>query len=299
MKIKAIVFDAYGTLYDVQSVAGVTDTAFPGHGAYITQVWRQKQLEYTWLRSLMGRYEDFRAVTRDSLSYTLGTLGLHADPALLERIVDAYNTLSPYPEAEAALGGLAKYQLAILSNGSPDMLDALVRNSRLDRYLAAVISVDAKKAYKPDPRAYGLIQERLGVRPEEVLFVSSNGFDVAGAKSFGFKVARIERITPATLRQDLASGTPIGPATMFRALRMQTEVLGFAPDAVVGSLSALREVVENAVAGSPLALPSVTAGETRRKGNLASFLAESPLPGSGPEISRAGKLPDQKPATDK
>ena len=244
MTIKAIVFDAYGTLYDVQSVATATDAAFPGRGDYITQVWRLKQLEYTWLRSLMGHYEDFRAVTRDSLSYTLGTLGLKADAALFDKIVDAYNTLSPYPDAAQALGQLAKYRLAILSNGSPDMLDALVRNSGFDRHLEAVISVDAKKAYKPDPRAYELIQERLGVRPEEVVFVSSNGFDVAGAKNFGFKVARIERVTPATLRAELASGAPIGPATMFRALRMQTEALGFVPDGVVDSLLALPALVE-------------------------------------------------------
>jgi 2-haloacid dehalogenase len=243
MTIKAIVFDAYGTLYDVQSVASVTDAAFPGQGEYITQVWRLKQLEYTWLRSLMGRYEDFRAVTREALNYTLGTLGLDADPVLFDRIVDAYNTLSAYPEAAEALSGLAEYRLAILSNGSPDMLDALVRNSGLDRYLEAVISVDAKKAYKPDPRAYELIQERLGVRPEEVVFVSSNGFDVAGARSFGFKVARIERVTPAILRQELVRGAPIGPATMFRALRMQTEALGFAPDAVVDSLLALPGLI--------------------------------------------------------
>jgi 2-haloacid dehalogenase len=229
LTVKAIVFDAYGTLYDVQSVAGVTDAAFPGHGEYITQVWRLKQLEYTWLRALMGRYEDFRAVTRDSLGYTLGTIGLHADAAL----------------AAEALGDLSEYRLAILSNGSQDMLDALVRNSGLDRYLQAVISVDAKKTYKPDPRAYELIQERLGVAPEEVVFVSSNGFDIAGAKSFGFKVARIERVTPAALRSELASGAPIGPGAMFRAQRMQIEALGYSPDAVVGSLLALPEVIRS------------------------------------------------------
>jgi 2-haloacid dehalogenase len=245
MTIKAIVFDAYGTLYDVQSVASATEAAFPGHGEYITQVWRQKQLEYSWLRSLMGRYEDFRAVTRDSLNYTLSTIGLQADAVLLDRIVDAYNTLSPYPETEQALGLLGDYRLAILSNGSPDMLDALVRNSGLDRYLEAVISVDAKHAYKPDPRAYELVQERLGVEPEAVAFVSSNGFDVAGAKSFGFKVARIERVTPAALRQELASSGPIGPATMFRALRTQPEALGFTPDAVVGSLLALPDLISS------------------------------------------------------
>jgi 2-haloacid dehalogenase len=243
MAVKAIVFDAYGTLYDVQSVASVTDTTFPGHGEYITQVWRLKQLEYSWLRSLMGQYEDFLTVTRDSLRYTLGTIGLNADTALFDRIVETYNTLSPYPEAAEALDGLSRYQRAILSNGSPDMLDALVRNSGLDRYLEAVISVDAKKTYKPDPRAYELVQERLGVAPDEVLFVSSNGFDVAGAKRFGFKVARIERVTPAALNAELTGGGPIGPGAMYRAQRTQIEALGHSPDAVVHSLLALPELV--------------------------------------------------------
>jgi 2-haloacid dehalogenase len=123
------------------------------------------------------------------------------------------------------------------------MLDALVRNSGLDRYLEAVISVDAKKTYKPDPRAYELIQERLGVRPEEVVFVSSNGFDVAGARSFGLTVARIERLSPAELQQDLTGGAPIGPGTMFRSLRTQTEALDYQPDAVVGSLLALPALI--------------------------------------------------------
>ncbi len=242
MTVKAIVFDAYGTLYDVQSVDRITDAAFPGHGDYITRVWRLKQLEYTWLRALMGRYEDFRAVTRESLSYTLATLGLQADAGLFDQIVAAYNTLSPYPEAQEALGQLAQYRLAILSNGSPDMLEALVRNSGFGQYLETVISVDAKKTYKPDPRAYELVQERLGVQPHEVVFVSSNGFDVAGARSFGFTVVRVERVTPAALREELVGGMPIGPAAMFRALRMQTEALEFVPDAVVGSLLALPDL---------------------------------------------------------
>ena len=123
------------------------------------------------------------------------------------------------------------------------MLDALARNSGLDRYLEAVISVDAKKVYKPDPRAYELVQERLGVRPEEVVFVSSNGFDVAGARSFGFKVARIERVTPAALRDELTAGEAIGPAAMYRAQRSQTEALGYAADAVVSSLLDLPGLV--------------------------------------------------------
>jgi 2-haloacid dehalogenase len=244
MTIEAIVFDAYGTLYDVQSVSRVIDAAFPARSEYITQVWRLKQLEYSWLRSLMGRYEDFLTVTRESLDYTLGTLGLSADEALMARLINAYDNLSPYPEAKEALAALKDYRLAILSNGSPGMLDALVRNSGLDGYLEAVISVDAKKVFKPDPRAYELIQERLNVRPEAVVFVSSNGFDVAGASSFGFKVVRIERVTQASLRTELTSGAPIGPSAMFRALRMQTESLGLAPDAVVDSLMALPALVK-------------------------------------------------------
>jgi 2-haloacid dehalogenase len=244
MTIKAFVFDAYGTLYDVQSVSRVINSAFPDHSDYITQVWRLKQLEYSWLRSLMGRYEDFLTVTRESLDYTLGTLGLEADEALIGRLIHAYDNLSPYPEAKQALAALKDRQRAILSNGSPGMLDALVRNTGLDGYLDAVISVDAKKVFKPDPRAYELVQERLGVRPGEVVFVSSNGFDVAGARGFGFKVVRIERVSPASLRSELLSVAPIGPAAMFRALRMQAETLGLPPHAVVDSLLALPGVVD-------------------------------------------------------
>jgi 2-haloacid dehalogenase len=244
MKIKAFVFDAYGTLYDVQSISRVINAAFPGHGEYITQVWRLKQLEYSWLRSLMGRYEDFLTVSRESLDYTLGTLGFAAEEALIGRLIDAYNNLSPYPEATEALGALKNYDRAILSNGSPGMLDALVRNTGLKSYLDAVISVDTNKVFKPDPRAYELVPARLNVRPEEVVFVSSNGFDVAGARSFGFKVARIERVTPAALRGELLSGPNIGPAAMYSALRTQTETLGLPAHAVVDSLLALPDLVE-------------------------------------------------------
>ncbi len=244
MKVKAFVFDAYGTLYDVQSVSHVIDAAFPGHGEYITQIWRLKQLEYSWLRSLMGHYEDFLTVSRESLEYALGTLGFPADEALIGRLIDAYNNLSPYLEATAALAALKNYRRAILSNGSPGMLDALVRNTGLASYLDAVISVDTKKVFKPDPRAYELVLERLNVHAEEVVFISSNGFDVAGARSFGFKVVRIERVTPAVLRGELLGGANIGPAAIFRALRTQTETLGLPAHAVVDSLLALPGLVE-------------------------------------------------------
>jgi 2-haloacid dehalogenase len=239
MTIKAIVFDAYGTLYDTQSVVKVTDAAFPGQGDFITQVWRMKQLEYTWLRSMMGRYEDFWTITRDALAYTIGLLGRQADAALFARIAEAYNHLDPYPDARSALQSLSGYRLAILSNGSPDMLQALVHNSGLAEFLEATISVDASKVFKPDPRAYELIEARLGLRPEEILFVSSNGFDISGAKQFGFLVARIERVTPDALRHELEDAERIGPAAMFKALRTQMEHLGAPPDFVLASLSEL------------------------------------------------------------
>src|ERR1700690_1131158 len=122
MTIKAVVFDAYGTLYNIQSVASVTEEAFPGYGEIITQVWRIKQLEYTWLRSLMRRYQDFSVVTRESLAYTLRVLGLQHDPALFEAIMDKYLHLDLYPDALAALDAMREQKLAILSNGSPGML---------------------------------------------------------------------------------------------------------------------------------------------------------------------------------
>jgi 2-haloacid dehalogenase len=239
MTIKAIVFDAYGTLYDTQSVVKVTDAAFPGHGDFITQVWRMKQLEYTWLRSMMGQYEDFWTITKDALAYTIGLLGHRADAALFARIAEAYNTLDPYPDARSALQSLSGYRLAILSNGSPGMLQALVQHSGLAEFLEVTISVDDSKVFKPDPRAYELVEARLGMRPQEVLFVSSNGFDISGAKRFGFRAARIARVTQEALAHELAHSEKIGPAAMFKALRTQAEHLGVSPDYVLATLGEL------------------------------------------------------------
>lgn len=242
MTIKAFVFDAYGTLFDTHSVAEATEAAFPGHGDYITQIWRQKQLEYSWLRTAMGRWQDFRVATRDALLFTLAGLGVVADESVIERLVEAYDRLLPYPEAVEALRALSQYRLAILSNGSQGMLDALVRGSPLHGLLEAVISVDGRRVFKPHPAAYELVQERLGVGPQEVVFVSSNGFDVAGATSFGFQVARIERVAPAALAAELTVGTPIGVAAVYKALRTQEEQLGFAPAVVIRSLLELVDV---------------------------------------------------------
>ena len=243
MTIKAVVFDAYGTLYDIQSVAEITEDAFPGYGEIVTQIWRIKQLEYTWLRSLMRRYQDFSHITQDSLAYTLRCLGLQHDRDTFERIMEKYLHLDLYPDARAALAALKGNKLAIVSNGSQDMLNALVKNTGLDRVLDATLSVDPKKVFKPAPDAYTLIEEELGVAPREVLFVSSNPWDACGAKSFGLNVAWIERVTPESMALLCVENETVAPLTMFKALRTQMDELGFLPDHRIRSLSDLPKVV--------------------------------------------------------
>ena len=243
MTIQAVVFDAYGTLYDIQSVAAVTEEAFPGYGEIITQIWRMKQLEYTWFRSLMRRYEDFSVITRDSLAYTIRVLGLTHDAATFERIMDKYLHLDPYPDAKATLGRLKGRKLAILSNGSSDMLNTLVHNTGLDQILDATISIDSQRIFKPSPDTYGLIEARLGVRPAEVLFVSSNPWDACGAKAFGLKVAWIERVTPEAMALACVKNDLVPPLTMFKALRMQMDELGVKPDYRIHGLLELPALV--------------------------------------------------------
>src|SRR6516162_7994760 len=174
----------------------------------------------------MRRYEDLSVITRDSLVYTLRTLGLKYDTEVFERIMDKYVHLDLYPDARQTLSDLKDYKLAILSNGSTEMLTTLVRNTGLDKILHATISIDSKRIFKPSPEAYSLVEARLGIAPAEVLFVSSNPWDATGAKSVGFNTAWIARVTPLT---------------MFKALRMLMDELGLAPDYRVHGLSALIE----------------------------------------------------------
>jgi 2-haloacid dehalogenase len=241
--IKAVVFDAYGTLYDIQSVAAVTEESFPGYGEMVTQVWRIKQLEYTWLRSLMRRYEDFSVVTRESLAYSLKVLGLKHDSGVFERIMDKYLHLDLYPDAASALAAMKDRKLAILSNGSTGMLNALVRNSGLDRMLDATISIDSRKIFKPSPEAYTLIEAQLGIPPAEVLFVSSNPWDACGAKAFGLNVAWIERVTPEAMALACVKSDLVTPLTMFKAIRTQMDELGLEPDYRIHALSELPDLV--------------------------------------------------------
>ena len=188
----AFVFDAYGTLFDVHSVieAGRALTADP---VALSNLWRQKQLEYTWLLSLMGRYEDFWAVTERALRFSLRCLALAASEAQIASLMDAYLALACFPETRGALARLAVRPLAILSNGSPRMLEAVVRSGELDGLLAHVLSVDAVRMYKPSPRVYELAPRALGIPAARMLFVSSNGWDVAGAKAFGYRTAWCNR----------------------------------------------------------------------------------------------------------
>ena len=243
MSIKAVVFDAYGTLYDIQSVAAVTEEAFPGYGEIVTQVWRIKQLEYTWLRSLMRRYEDFSIITRESLAYTLRCLGLKYDSGAFERIMDKYLHLDLYPDAASTFAALRGRKLAILSNGSTAMLNALVKNSGLDRVLDATISIDSQRIFKPSPDAYSLIESALGVPPAEVLFVSSNPWDACGAKAFGLNVAWIERVTPEAMALACVKSELVAPLTMFKAIRTQMDELGLEPDHRIHALSELAGLV--------------------------------------------------------
>jgi 2-haloacid dehalogenase len=190
---RAFVFDAYGTLFDVHSIVDTARAITPDPQA-LSLLWRQKQLEYTWLRSLMERYEDFWVVTGQALRYAMRRLGITATEAQVATLMDAYLTLLPFPEVPSALRALAGTPLAILSNGSPRMLESAVRSSGLDGVFAHVLSVDAVAMYKPSPRVYEMASRALGVEPGEILFVSSNGWDVAGASSFGFRTCWCNRV---------------------------------------------------------------------------------------------------------
>jgi 2-haloacid dehalogenase len=241
MAIKALVFDAYGTLYDVYSVYAKTEELCPGKGDLISQIWRLKQLEYTWLQTSLLEYRDFGVLTRASLEFALRAARIEPSERITEPLFDKYLDLDPYPEAEDTLrklNNLGGYKLAILSNGSTNMLSALVKNSGLGAYLDATISVDGAKKFKPHPDCYALVEKTLGVKSDEVMFVSSNGFDVVGAKHFGFKVAWVRRGGAAGL-----PAGPVSPAQMYRLLRGNAETLGYQQDYTVSALTELSGIL--------------------------------------------------------
>ena len=193
MNPAALVFDAYGTLFDVHSVAQRCESFWPGEGAKLSQLWRAKQLEWTWQRSLMCRYVPFSQVTRDALAYACAALGLPLDEPRTETLMQEYRSLALYSDVRAALDALRAggYRLAILTNGSPDMIEPLVEQSGLA--FDAVLSVDAQKIFKPAPQVYAFAAQQLGADAGSIGFVSSNCWDALGAKAFGFRVWWINR----------------------------------------------------------------------------------------------------------
>lgn len=241
--VRALVFDAYGTLFNVQAVSALAEQLVPGRGEVITQVWRLKQLEYTWLGSLMRGYEDFWAMTRYSLEFALSAVGVEPTSQLVDQLRNRYLTLDPYPEALTALQQLRQngLKLAILSNGSPYMLDEATRASGLDRVLDRVISVELVQVYKPDPRVYALAASQLGVTSDQILFVSSNNFDIIGAKNAGLRSVWIRRAIP----NPPPVGAPVSPTVLFSMLRGRREEIGLDPDYTVNLLTDLPALVES------------------------------------------------------
>jgi 2-haloacid dehalogenase len=219
-RIKALVFDAYGTLFDVHSVISACDQNFPGQGAALSQAWRAKQLEYTWLRSLMGRYKDFWQVTESALVFACRSLGLSCPPDTRAKLLETYLHLNPFPEVPQTLEALTDYPLVILSNGSPRMLKAAVESAGLKGIFSRILSVDEAKTYKPSPRVYRLAPQKLRVGTSAIGFISANFWDIAGAKAFGFHTYWVNR-----------SKAP-------------AEELGLAPDVTLSSLADLVAVLK-------------------------------------------------------
>lgn len=225
MPITTCVFDAYGTLFDVSAAArqAAGETGFPAlahRWPELANHWRLKQLQYSWLRAITGAHTDFWQVTQDGLDWALEATGLDGDAALRQRLLDLYWELKCYPEVPDMLAALKQggMQTAILSNGSPDMLDGAVRSAGIAAVLDDTLSVESVGIFKPDARVYDLVGQRFGCARNEVLFVSSNGWDAAGAAGYGFVTAWVNR-----------SGDPV-------------DRLPWRPDHVVADLTTIPEL---------------------------------------------------------
>lgn len=191
---RACVFDAYGTLFDLTSAARRHRDRLAGKADALSALWRSKQLEYTWLRSLMGRHADFWQVTGEALDYAMVALEID-DPTLRERLMDAFLHIEAYADARVALEALkrARRPAAILSNGSPRMLEAAVRSAKVGDLVEQVLSIEEAGVYKPHARVYDLAVRHLAIPAERICFVSSNGWDAAGAAAFGFQAVWANR----------------------------------------------------------------------------------------------------------
>ena len=223
----AFVFDAYGTLFDVHSVAALAEELAPGNGAALSRIWRAKQLEYTWLQSLMAtsRFprEDFGALTAHALDYAISALILPLDREARHRLLDAYLRLAPFPGTRDVLAALAPRPRWILSNGTRAMLDPLARSTGLDQVLDGIMSVDDAGIYKPSPRVYQLAVDRLRVAPAAIAFVSSNCWDAIGATWFGYRTFWVNR---ADAPLDRLDAIPTGTGASLRDLPRFLESLG-------------------------------------------------------------------------
>jgi len=211
-KPRAVVFDAYGTLFDVHSVIATCGRIFPRQGDLLSEIWRRKQLQYSWLRALMGHYCDFWQVTLEALDAAVAALELELEPQQRREILESYYYLEPYPEVREVLAALAGRRRLILSNGAPEMLRRVVDNSGIAGELEALLSADAVRTFKPDPRVYGLALEHLGLPRREIAFVSANTWDAVGARAFGFfscwlnrsgAAAEVLGVTPDLVLRDL------------------------------------------------------------------------------------------------
>jgi 2-haloacid dehalogenase len=218
---EAIVFDAYGTLLDVHSVLEEARLVLGTIAPDVVDLWRAKQLEYSWLRTLIGTYIDFGQVSRDALSFALASHRVSPSEASRRRLLDAWFRPHAFPDVPQTVAALrrAGLTLAILSNGTPEMLELALGHSGLAGMFAAVLSVDEVRRFKPDWAVYELVQQRLHTSPEQTLFVSSNGFDVAGAKAYGFTVCWVNRS------------------------RRPLDELGQRPDFEIASMRDLQEIV--------------------------------------------------------
>lgn len=205
MACSVFAFDAYGTLFDVHAAVRRHAAALGPDAAAFSALWRAKQLEYSWVRTMAGRYQDFWSLTEQALDFAFASFR-DVDAALRPVLLEAYRRLDCYPEVPELIRGLKQQgkQLAILSNGTPDMLASAISAAGLDGCFGAVLSVDAVSAYKSDPRVYDLVTTHFRVYPEAVSFQSSNRWDVAGASAYGLRSVWINRFGAPDEYADLA-----------------------------------------------------------------------------------------------
>ena len=219
-KIKAIAFDAF-PIFDPRPVFALVEKLFPGKGAELSNAWRTRQFEYQWLRALSGQYADFWQATEDALVFSTKLLKLELPEETRKQLMDAYLALKAWPDVLPALQTLknAGMRLAFVSNATPKILDASIKNAGLEGYFEHVLSTDKIKTYKPDPRAYQMGVDALKLKREEILFVAFAGWDAAGAKSFGYPTFWVNRLNlPAEELGVVSDGTGPGMADLVKFL---------------------------------------------------------------------------------